>query len=199
MLSLGIYNLGFLATARSKTTFTFLKWWQNRLQEHCYYRPSSGMFYDQLWLTLGPLYFPGIFVEKNPGCNMSYWNHFERQLTVRNGRYIVNGEHELLFYHFSNYDPEQPDLIERRQQIEVMSFKERPDLKPLFDMYRSRLLARDYLSVRSLKYSLRDGDPKHPSTSPPLKRGVRALLRALPNLAQLSLRRLAHFTINTFE
>jgi hypothetical protein len=150
-------------------------------------------------MMLAPLYFTGILVERNPGWNMCYWNHFERRLTVRDGRYIVNGEHELIFYHFSSYDPDQPDLITKRPKQPVMSFKQRPDLKHLFDMYRANLLARDYLSVRSLEYSLRNLTPKSPRTPAPLKRGARILLRALPKLAQQSLRRLAYFTISAFE
>ncbi len=49
MLTTGIYNLGFLATSRSETTKAFLKWWQKRLEHHCYYETGSGLFVDQLW------------------------------------------------------------------------------------------------------------------------------------------------------
>ena len=58
MLNCGIFNLGFIATSRSETTFAFLKWWQTRLRSHCYNRVESGMFTDQLWVALAPLYFP---------------------------------------------------------------------------------------------------------------------------------------------
>jgi len=200
MLRTGVYNLGFIGTARSETTFFFLKWWQTRLREHCYYRAGSGVFVDQLWVTLAPLYFPGVLVEKNPGCNMCYWNHFERRLTIRDGRYIVNGEHKLLFYHFSSYDPSHPDHISMRKKSLVMTFEERPDLKPLFDLYTKRLLACDYMSIRSFKYSL----PKRPVKSPPLtpkaavRGSVRTVLRALPQVAQRRLKRFAEFTLESF-
>ncbi len=150
MLSTGIYNLGFIATTRSETVFAFLKWWQVRLRDYCYYRGGTGLFVDQIWLTLAPLYFPGIYVEKDPGCNMSYWNHFERRLTQTNGRYLVNGAAPLVFYHFSSYDPMAPDIIAKRPEAQVSSFMERPDLKPIYDDYRQRLLARDYEKIASL-------------------------------------------------
>jgi len=196
MLRTGIYNLGFLATARSETTFFFLKWWQARLREHCHFQPGSGMFVDQLWVTLAPLYFPGILVEKNPGCNMSYWNHFERRLTIRDGRFIVNGEHELLFYHFSSYNPSHPDRITMRESL-AMTFEERPDLKPLFDMYRTRLLACDYMSIRSFKYSL----PKRPRSpmKAALRRVAQVVLRALPQVAQLRLKHYAEITLDVLK
>jgi hypothetical protein len=200
MLRTGIYNLGFIATARSEATFSFLKWWQARLREHCYYQPGSGNFVDQLWVTLAPLYFPGILVEKNPGCNMCYWNHFERRLTIRDGHYIVNGEHELLFYHFSSYDPRHPDRITMREKNVVMTFEERPDLKPLFDMYRTRLLACDYMSIRSFKYSLpKKQPPKSPLMSKATVRsGAQAVLRALPRAVRFRLKRFAQFTLDSF-
>jgi len=47
MLWAGVYNLGFLATSRSDETAAFLKWWQIRLQDHCFYRPGvAGSFLD---------------------------------------------------------------------------------------------------------------------------------------------------------
>jgi hypothetical protein len=199
MLSTGIFNLGFLATRRSETTFAFLTWWQKRLQDHCYYWPGSGVFVDQLWVTLAPLYFAGIFVEKNPGFNMCYWNHFERQLTIRDGRYIVNGDHELVFHHFSSYDPEQPNLITKRIGVRALSFKERPDLKPLFDKYRAQLLAHGYLLVRPLEYSLRNLPKESRTPKAAVRDSARGLLRALPTVLQMPLRRIARFTINTFE
>lgn len=200
MLSMGVFNLGFLATAKSQTTLSFLKWWQARLREHCYYHPGSGVFVDQQWVTLAPLYFPGIFIEKDPGCNMSYWNHFERRLTIHNGHYMVNGQHALLFYHFSSYDPTAPDRISRHQKSFLTTFKERPDLKPLFDMYRTRLMACGYMSIRSFEYSLRKRPPKSAMTpKTAVKRGARTLLQALPQMAQQGLTRFAQFTLNTFK
>lgn len=151
MLAAGIYNLGFIAMARTETTFAFLRWWQNRLGDYCYYRAGTGIFVDQIWLTLAPLYFPGIFVEKDPGYNMCYWNHFERRVSRENGRYLVNGKHELIFHHFSSYNPNKPDVIANRPQAFTPSFAERPDLKALYDDYRSRLQNKGYALSSSLK------------------------------------------------
>ena len=143
MLSTGVYNLGFLATSRGQNTNALIRWWQRRLREHCYYAPGTGVFVDQLWMSLAPLYFD-IYVEKNPGYNMCYWNHFERRVSWIDGRAMVNGEHNLVFYHFSSYSPDKPDRITARVKSRTVSFLERPDLKPLYDDYRSRLMANGY-------------------------------------------------------
>ena len=131
---------------------------------------------------------------------MAYWNHFERHLSRRDGDYFVNGEHRLMFYHFSGYSPEKPDAIIKQTRSHVMSFSERPDLRPIFDEYRRRLLARGYASFKVLKYSLRQNIP--PSgmlTSKGLKNGIQKFLRALPLKLQSVLVRAAQFTINSFK
>jgi hypothetical protein len=174
VLTVGLYNLGFIATSRSETTFAFLDWWQKRVRYGCYYRPGSGIFVDQLWVNLAPVYFSNVFVDKDPGHNMCYWNLFERRLDHREGRYVVNEQHDLVFYHFSGYDPMKPEAPTSRGKVKASSFTERPDLKPLYDEYRSRLLSRDYSSIRLLPYSLRRGPTK---SRPKVKTIVRASLR----------------------
>lgn len=200
MLCTGIYNLGFLATSRSETTFAFLKWWQLRLREHCYYKPGSGLFVDQIWLTLAPLYFPGIYIERNPGYNMSYWNLFERRLSQEAGRYVVNGQHDLVFYHFSSYSPNRPEVMTKQLRVITMSFAERPELKTIYDDYRSRLLAHGYNSVKSLAYAFR---PKQAQWKTTLKLWVKNTLatcfRILPMQFQTLLKKLAHLTLRGFN
>jgi hypothetical protein len=199
MLGSGIYNLGFLATSRSETTMAFLDWWGYRLRAHCYYSSGSGLFVDQLWVTLAPLYFP-VYVEKNPGYNMCYWNHFERQLTEGEGQYTVNGKHKLIFYHFSSYSPDKPDKITVRIKSKTASFAEHPELKPLYDEYRNRLLANGYLTMKSVPYALRRNPPKRNVTSgTAITDTLRTMLRALPRSFQVPLKRISQFTLNSFK
>jgi len=199
MLGMGIYNLGFIATSRSEVTTAFLHWWQYRLREHCYRSSGDGNFVDQLWVTLAPLYFP-VHVEKNLGYNVCYWNHFERHLSHKSGRYLVNGEHELVFYHFSSYSPDEPEKVTVRTKSITSSFVERPDLRPIYDDYRGRLLASGYLSVKSVPYALRRKPPKSNATSRTAVRdGLRVLLRTLPRSFQGPLKRVAQFLLNSFK
>ena len=199
MLQAGVYNLGFVATARSANASELLRWWQRRLKEHCYYAPGSGLFVDQLWMTLAPLYFD-VYVEKYPGYNMCYWNHFERRVSWIDGRPIVNGEHDLVFYHFSSYSPDKPDRVTARVKSRTASFSKRPDLKPLYDEYRRRLLANGYETVKSVKYALRRDPPKSKFTFKAASmRGMRKVLYALPLQLRHALKRGAQFTLNSFK
>jgi uncharacterized protein (DUF2237 family) len=195
MLRTGIYNLGFIATARTQATFAFLKWWQKRLVDHCYYRPGWDVFVDQQWVSLAPLYFDGVYVEKDPGYNMCYWNHFERCLSRDNDRYMVNGQHELVFYHFSNYNPLKPGLIGNRPTELIMTFSERPDLRPLYDDYGERLLEAGYASIKLLKCAF--GRKPAPIPKRTLKAVIRNVLKktlmATPSVVSKPLKRATRF------
>jgi hypothetical protein len=198
MLTGGIYNLGFIATARRDITFNFLKWWEKRVQNCCHFRQGRGVFVDQLWVALAPLYFSNIYIEKDPGYNMCYWNHFERRLRRRDGCYVVNDQHKLVFHHFSSYNPNKPERVTGRPKAQIPSFSERPDLKPIYDDYRDRLVSRGYARVSSLKYSLRRKPPKSKLTVKSVaKHGLRAFLRALPARFQTRVKGFAEFTADS--
>ncbi len=200
MLSTGVFNLGFLGTSRSATTFSFLEWWQRRLRAHCYYSPGSGLFVDHIWVTLAPLYFDGVYVEKNPGYNMSYWNIFERHLSMSCGRYVVNDTHDLVFYHFSSFDPEKPGEMTKRSKSMVKSFKERPDLTRIYAEYSDRLLGAGYRSVKPLQYSLRQRPFKSTFTAKAAVRAsFRRILRVLPSKVQGTLSGIARVTMNSLK
>jgi hypothetical protein len=199
-LNYGIYNLGFIGTARSDETFRFLKWWQKRLQHLCYYQPGSGFFVDQLWLSLAPHYFSGVSIERDPGWNMAYWNLFERRLSQRDGKFFVNGDHPLVFFHFSSFNVENPVGIVKRNQLHVATFAERPDVKPLFDEYARRVVAREVAVFKTIPYSLRRHLPPEKFFSGRgIKRAMKGTLRSLPSGLQVKLARLAQFTINSFK
>lgn len=149
MLRTGLYNLGFIATSRSEETLKFLHWWQERLKEYCFYKPGTGLFVDQIWANLVPFYFEKVYVEKYPGYNVCYWNLFERKISIRDDTYWVNEDYPLIFYHFSNYKPSKPELICTRAGYNPLD--KRPDLVPLFDEYRTKLLSNAYEDIIKLE------------------------------------------------
>jgi len=198
MLWAGVYNLGFIATSRSEETLAFLKWWQIRLQDHCFYQPGiAGSFLDQLWIELVPLYFRRVYVETDPGYNMCYWNHFERRLSLRNGKYVVNDQDDLIFFHFSGYRPDKPDISVSRATEPISSFVERPDLRPIYDDYRRRLLARNYAFVSSIpwQFALPRESAKTHYAKKLIKRALKCVVGSLPCGARVRLKRLAQFVV----
>ncbi|MEA5511312.1 hypothetical protein VB715_16180 [Crocosphaera sp. UHCC 0190] len=149
MLRTGLYNLGFIATARSEETFRLLNWWKKRLEKYCFYQPGSGLFVDQIWGNFIPLYFEKVYIEKNPGYNVCYWNFFERSLSYSDDQYWVNSETKLTFFHFSGYNPLKSDKVASRGYLIPENFQEK--VKLIYENYRQKLLDNNYENLIRLE------------------------------------------------
>ncbi|RZK27234.1 MAG: glycosyl transferase [Flavobacterium sp.] len=137
VLRTGLYNAGFFGLRRAETTMRFLNWWKERLKDYCFNDAAHGLFVDQLWLDIVPLYFRDTFILYDPGYNLAYWNFNERQIEKKEGRYIVNETSPLAFFHYSGYDIDKPDVISKHQKAH--SFDDRPQYKLLFENYASAI------------------------------------------------------------
>ena len=133
----GIYNLGFVAMHRAPETTRFLEWWAERLRTKCKMDFKNGMFVDQLWINLAPVFFEKVRVEKHLGYNVAYWNLHERKVNQRGEQYWVNDQYELQFFHFSGYNINAPEVLSVHQDRFQLS--DRPDIQPLFAQYRNTM------------------------------------------------------------
>src|SRR5262249_26022887 len=100
-LNVGVFNLGFIGVSRSNESARFLEWWNMRLMEYCYVNTGKGQFVDQIWLNFAPVFFEKVFVLKDPGLNIAYWNYKERSSFLENNfkQHQLNGD--IVFVHFS--------------------------------------------------------------------------------------------------
>jgi hypothetical protein len=110
ILQAGAYNLGFIAISINKESLRFLRWWQERLYEHCVVDTANGLFVDQKWIDLVPGMFDGVFIERSPGYNVAYWNLPYRAISRQGTQYLVNGQ-PLQFFHFSGFDPRRTQAV----------------------------------------------------------------------------------------
>ncbi len=100
----GAFNFGFYAVRNTENGKNFAYWWRDRLADFCYDKIPDGLFTDQKWGDLVPGLFDGVYIWKDPGCNVATWNISNRKITKTNeGKYLVNGR-PLKFYHFSGFD-----------------------------------------------------------------------------------------------
>lgn len=153
----GIYNLGFLAVKRSEETFKFLDWWMIKLKTECYMDIQNGMFVDQLYCNMVPLYYEGVKIDKYPGYNISYWNLHERTLSQKDDKYFANGQ-PLVFYHYSGINIADPVNISRWQ--DRFDLNNRPDLVELFKNYRKQLKANHHSYLKTIRcYYLKPAPP----------------------------------------
>lgn len=104
LLRHGVYNFGFFAVADQPEGRRFAEWWADRLTHFCIDDVSEGLFTDQRWGDLVPVFFPDTEILTDPGYNVAAWNLIHRTLSgsVESGL-EVNGN-PLRFYHFTGFD-----------------------------------------------------------------------------------------------
>lgn len=149
----GTFNLGFLGVSKTNESLKLLRWWQERVFLDCEKSANDGLFYDQRWFDLVPGLFEGIHVLRHPGCNVAFWNLHERQLSKAKDKFVC-GEQPLVFFHFSHFDPWQPQQICRFEtEINLENF---PFVRELVRKYRGELagngLATYFLKPYRLNY-----------------------------------------------
>lgn len=137
-LNAGLYNTGFVGMKRSENTFKFLNWWKNHLKDYGYYDFCNGMGIDQLCVNFVPIFYDKVLIEYSPTYNLAYWNLHEREVTFGNGKYIINAKQDLMFFHFSGYTPDKPNLLSKH--IKSSKISNYLVLKPLFEEYNDALL-----------------------------------------------------------
>jgi glycosyltransferase involved in cell wall biosynthesis len=159
ILSSGAFNLGFAGFAAGDQVDSLLDWWAERLATDCLIAPERGYFVDQRWMDLAPGLIPSLFVLRDPGYNVAYWNLPGRQLTRDAGGYTVDGR-PLRFFHFSGYDPARPGLLSKHQ--DRIELAEQPAVRELCNGYASVLAAEGHDEWRRRPYgwgALVDGTP----------------------------------------
>jgi hypothetical protein len=157
LLRYGVYNAGYFELLRKPETTRFVAWWQSLLEHHAYNKPDENLFTDQLWLSAVPSFFDDVFINKNPGCNIGFWNLIERNVRYENGSWLVNGV-PLILFHYSTYNIETP---ERPVNFDhpFLTFAEHPSLKPLFEIYRRGLMEAGYEKIKNLPYPFQYEQP----------------------------------------
>ena len=133
MLTTGIFNMGFLCINRFKESIEFNEWWCNKLVKYCFADIKNGYFTDQLWVNFAPSFISNCKILRNLGLNVSNWNLHERKIDFINGEYLINRSDKLLFYHFSNFNIEEPEVLAWYNNR--YNFSNRPEMKKIFDKY----------------------------------------------------------------
>jgi hypothetical protein len=153
ILRAGQFNLGFIGVNSSENALSFLTWWKLKLDQKCIVDVLNGYFVDQKFIDFVPIFFENLFVEKDVGYNVAYWNLHSRQLKEVNGAWRCN-DGPLYFFHFSGYNPANdaisshiPDSLSRYR------LSNRRDLGQLFTEYKNLLVKNGYSETRNWPYT----------------------------------------------
>ena len=192
LLRTGIFNLGFIAIRHGPQTLSFLAWWQDKMRNFAYRRDAEGLFYDQIWMNYLPAFYADCHVLRDIGHNVANWNLHERLISSAHDEYRINGSIELVFFHFSHYKIDQPNTIASYNLR--YTFESRPDIKPLYDLFRANVLSHGHNILKSkpcfYKY---DGRARHfgrDSESPALgltgnEKRIKKMITAFPLVHRL--------------
>jgi hypothetical protein len=104
VLKHGLYNLGFMAANSDGQGLEFMDWWASRLMQFCRDDIPGGLFTDQRWCDLAPIFFDKTLVLRDRGYNVATWNLAHRKLSLDSTGDILAGSDLLRFYHFTGYD-----------------------------------------------------------------------------------------------
>lgn len=108
----GVYNLGFIGISGRDEARRALRWWRDVCRDYCYFA-EHRYFVDQFWAAALPAFIQRFHCLRDPGCNVAYWNIFQRRLAKSGNRWLVDND-DLKFFHFSGL-PEDLRLVSRHQ------------------------------------------------------------------------------------
>lgn len=151
ILQAGSYNLGYVGLANSHETKKLVKWWQEKLYKECVVDISRGLFVDQKWMDMVPSIFDGVYICRDEGWNVAYWNLNHRDIEeVAKGQFEVNGR-PLMFFHFSGYSIEATTLSKHQNRFKKTD--KGPALQKLCKIYDSCLTENGIGKYKNLDYA----------------------------------------------
>ena len=157
----GVYNLGFVGLRLDETTAPFLAWWRDRLATYCINSPRDGLFVDQAWMDFAPAFLDDVKILRDPIYNIAYWNLPHRFPTSNEDKTWTIDGRRVGFFHFSGFD--LADLTPLSRHQDRLDLDARPELRPLCESYRDRVLARGHAEFKTERYAWRNFQPDGPA------------------------------------
>jgi glycosyltransferase involved in cell wall biosynthesis len=146
----GMFNLGFVCV--SADARPFLEWWHERTMFDAVSDPREGLFTDQRWIDFVPSLFPHV-VLRDRGCNVAYWNLFERPIERLQDGTITAGGAPLAFFHFSGYDADRPQTLSKHQgEHPRAQLSNEPVVRELTDAYAAALRTAGFDRLKEVPY-----------------------------------------------
>jgi hypothetical protein len=163
ILMAGAYNLGFIGLRKTTQTMDFLAWWEQRLRDGCRLDPAQGLMTDQKWIDLVPGLFSSTTILRDETYNVAYWNTEARRVLRCGQQFLVNAR-PLAFFHFSNFDPNQPLKFSRDHGREPVV--KGTGLADLLEHYAQLQFKHGYRETYTWKYQVGTFDNGIPVSAP---------------------------------
>lgn len=146
----GQFNLGFIGFSSRQEAKEALLWWQDVCREQCLFDSNLRYFVDQFWAAAFPSFASHCRIIRHTGCNVAYWNVFQRPIEMHGGHWKA-GQDDLVFFHFSGLDLNNLPKLSRHQNRVTVA--DGSDLYLLLADYRDRLNNASWKNFKGETYS----------------------------------------------
>jgi hypothetical protein len=145
----GVFNLGFFAVSKRDQGIEFIDWWKERLLNYCRDDIPLGLFTDQRWCNLAPIFFDQLFILRDSEYDVATWNLTHRQIEMNADGEILVDKKPLRFYHFSGYDSGAGSKM-----VDFTSSERGNDLvREIWDWYDRQLIAHGQNELGALDWT----------------------------------------------
>jgi len=96
----GIFTGGFIGA--SQNGLPAMKWWANACHFMMGAFPEFGIYDDQRYLDILPVYFENTKIIRHRGCTVGAWHYEQCKRELVNGEVLINGKYPVIFIHFEN-------------------------------------------------------------------------------------------------
>jgi hypothetical protein len=109
-LAHGIFNLGYIGVKNDEVGHKAAEYWKERVDRYGFDEIHRGLFTDQKFFDMAPVFFKGLDILVHSGVNVASWNLEGSPIWRRNGKYFA-GDSDLVFFHFSGFDKGVPKSV----------------------------------------------------------------------------------------
>ena len=150
VLGTGIFNLGFVAFQKKEESLRAIDWWMKKCKRDCVNELENGVFVDQKWANYFPSRYENVYVLRDYGYNVAYWNIWERALNKKNEEYYVK-DRPLTFFHFSSINWGQGNCLFKYTERLLGEYFD--ITKELIDDYKKKMLDAGHDRYKNVRYA----------------------------------------------
>ena len=138
-----------LPKVSSDDASVYVSWWYDFESTELALRDTVRPPSARVWLDLATGLVPGFAVNRDPGCNVAYWNLHGRRFEANGDGFTVDGV-PLRSFQFRAFDPSRPRLLSPEQSR--ISLADEPGLRLICERYSEELIALGDEEARRIPY-----------------------------------------------
>lgn len=99
----GYYCTSFQCFRKNNNSIKILNWWHKKTMKWCSSKFEEGKFGEQKYLDDWRTRFKRVREIVNIGTNVAPWNVQKLDISIQDGRFLINHKYPLIYYHFHSF------------------------------------------------------------------------------------------------